>query len=78
MCAKTVVREMITSKVFWHSYTLAQGRCKNWCFLTINMFNELGMDFLTSENECVDKHSILETANNRLYGKKNYSMGIQS
>ncbi len=40
-------REMIASKLFWHSYTLAQGRCKNWCFLTIKMFNELGMGFLT-------------------------------
>ncbi len=51
-------REMIASKVFWHSYTLAQGRCKNWCFLTIKMFNELGMGFLTNENECVDKHIV--------------------
>ncbi len=62
-------REMIASKVFWHSYTLAQGRCKNWCFLTIEMFNVLGMGFLTNENECVDKHSILETASNCLHGK---------
>ncbi len=22
-------RELIASKVFWHPYTLAQGRCKN-------------------------------------------------
>ncbi len=51
-------REMISSKVFWHRYTLAHGRCKNWYFLTIKMFNELGMGFLTNENECVDKHSI--------------------
>ncbi len=62
-------REMFASKVFWHSYTLVQGRCKNWCFLTIKMFNELGIGFLTNENECVDKHSILETANNCLHGK---------
>ncbi len=64
-----VDREMIASKVFWHSYTLAQGRCKNWCFLSIKMFHELGMGFLTNENECVDKHSIFETANNCLHGK---------
>ncbi len=47
-------REMIASKVFWHSYTLAQGRCKNGCFLTIKIFNELGMGFLTNENKSVD------------------------
>ncbi len=34
-------REMIASKVVWHSYILARSRCKNWCFLTIKMFNEL-------------------------------------
>ncbi len=62
-------REMIASKVFWHSYTLAQDRCKNWCFLTIKMFDELGMGFLTNENECVDKLSILETVNNCLHCK---------
>ncbi len=44
-------REMIASKVLWHSYTQAQGRCKNWCFLIIKMFNELGMGFLTNEND---------------------------
>ncbi len=33
------------------------------------MFNELGIGFLTNENECVDKHSILATANNSLHGK---------
>ncbi len=33
------------------------------------MFNELGMGFLTNENECVDKYSILETANICLHGK---------
>ncbi len=33
------------------------------------MFNELGMGFLTNENECVDKHTILETANNCIHGK---------
>ncbi len=33
------------------------------------MFKELGMGFLTNENECVDKHSIIETANNYLHGK---------
>ncbi len=59
----------VISKVFWHSYILAQGRCKNWCFLTIKMFNQLGMSFLTNENEGVDKHSILETATNCLHGK---------
>ncbi len=32
------------------------------------MFNELGMGFLTNESECVDKHNILETANNCLHG----------
>ncbi len=32
------------------------------------MFNELGIGFLTNENECVDKH-ILETAYNCLHGK---------
>ncbi len=62
-------REMIASKVFWHSYTLAQGRCTNWCFLTIKMFNEFGMSFHTNENEGVDKHGILETANNYVHGK---------
>ncbi len=61
---------MITSKVFWHSYALAKGRCKNLCFLTIKLFNKLGMGFLTNENECVDKHSILATANNCLHGKQ--------
>ncbi len=60
-------REMIASKVFWHS--LAQDICKNWCLLTIKMFNGLGIGFLTNENECVDKHSILETTNNCLHGK---------
>ncbi len=25
-------KEMIASKVFWHSYTLAQGRCKHGVF----------------------------------------------
>ncbi len=60
---------MIASKVCWHSYTLAQDRCKTWCFLTIKMFNELGMGFHTNENEFVDKHSIHETANNCLHGK---------
>ncbi len=33
------------------------------------MFNEFGMGFLTTENECVDNHSILETDNNCLYCK---------
>ncbi len=62
-------REMIAIKVLWHSYTLAQGRCKTWCFITIKMFNALEMGFLRNENECVDKPSILETANNCLNGK---------
>ncbi len=50
-------------------HTLAQGRCKNWCFLTTIFFNELGMGFLTNENECVDKHSILEITINCIHGK---------
>ncbi len=63
-------REMMTaSKVFMHLYTLAEGRCKNWCFVTMKMFNGLGMGFLKIENECVDKFSILETANNCLHRK---------
>ncbi len=62
-------REMIASKVFCHSYTLAQGRCKNWCFVTMKMFDELAMGFLKNENEYVDKHSILETANDCLHSK---------
>ncbi len=33
------------------------------------MFNELGMGFLTNQNEYVDKNSIPETANNCLHGK---------
>ncbi len=33
------------------------------------MFDGLGMGFLKNENECVDMHSILETANYHLHGK---------
>ncbi len=45
-------REMIASKIFWHSYTLVLGRCKNSCFLTIKMFewilSQMKMNVLTS------------------------------
>ncbi len=33
------------------------------------MFNELGKGFRKNKNECVDNHSILETANNCVHGK---------
>ncbi len=42
---------------------------KTGVFLTMKMFDELGMGFLTNENECVDKRSILKTANNCPHGK---------
>ncbi len=42
---------------------------KNGCFVTIKMFDWLAMGFLKNENECVDKHGMLETTNDCLYGK---------
>ncbi len=39
-------REMIANNIIWHSYTLAQSTCKNWCFVTITLFEKLGMGFL--------------------------------
>ncbi len=56
--------DRLASKVFWYSYRTAQSGCKNWCYFTMNMFNQLGIGQFTNRENCHSKTAVLEHVNN--------------
>ena len=59
----------IAYKVFKFSCHMASNGCKNWCFATMKMFDELGLDHLKVWENCINKHAVITEINDCLYLK---------
>jgi hypothetical protein len=51
------------SKIFWYTHGLAHSRCKNWCYLTMQMFDNAGLSHLREVDNCANKSAVLKNAN---------------
>ncbi len=51
------------SKIFWYTHGLALTNCKNWCHLTLKMFDNDELGHLREANNCVSMGAVLKEAN---------------
>ncbi len=51
------------SKIFWYTHGLTLTNCKNWCHLTMNMFDNDELAYLREADNCLGKGVVLEEAN---------------
>ncbi len=60
---------ILTSKVFWYTNRKAQNGIKNWCFRTMDMFNDMGVQDFKYKINCIQKTLVLDKINDLLSEK---------